>query len=186
MKYNHIDLTAFPSSISPSAPVSPFEFMFNNIISVISCVFIILILLKVIDMEMSYRKRVRQEKKRAAIAPPAFAFPEHAQAVFLHANVDYYQYLLEELRCGLREEGYEITDDRKRRIRLPGDIERRVAKRVFLARERFTCPYLSASQLDEKGKESLSNGNTVQWLHWLIAGNESQGWFITSRDEPDQ
>lgn len=184
MKYNHIDFTNFPSSISPSAPVSPFEFMLNNTISVMGCVFIILILLKLIDMVMSYRKRARQEKKRAAIAPPVFAFPAHAQAVFLHANVEYYQYLLEELRCGLREAGYELTDDRKRRIRLPGDIERQVAKRVFLARERYTCPYLSASQLDEKGKYSLSNGNTVQWLHWLIAGNESLGWFITSREEP--
>lgn len=132
--------------------------------------------------EMRIRRRAAGEAAGRA-APAKFASGEHAGAVWRYANTDMYQYVLAELEKTLTAEGYALTRDRTLSVMLSDTCRYRVAREVFLARERFLTPMRPESDMEVAADECSRNGYSAQWLACLLRGCELQGWYVT-RYEP--
>lgn len=114
----------------------------------------------------------------AKVAVP-FGSRQHAEGVWHFANNEMYQYLMAELEKALTAEGYVLTRNPDRRITLLNESKNRVARAVFLARERYMVPVRSEENLNAAADEGERTGFSAQWLSSLIDGSEGQGWYIT-------
>lgn len=128
--------------------------------------------------EMRVRRRAVEVAARRDV-PAKFASVEHAGAVWRYANTDMYQYVLAELEKTLTAEGYSLTRTRKMSVMLSDTCLNRVAREVFLARERFLTPMRPESEMEAAADECSRNGYSAQWLACLLRGCELQGWYVT-------
>lgn len=128
------------------------------------------------------RRRVPEIKETRPL-PSRFASQEQADAVWQYANTALYQYVLVELERALPAEGYILTRDPARRVSLTSTSQHRLAREMFLARERFLTPMRPESLMEEAADECSLNGFSAQWLSCLLRGCELQGWYVT---QPEQ
>ena len=117
--------------------------------------------------------------------PSVFGSPAHAEAVLRSANQDYYQLMLAEMEKTLFAQGYELTRDRNLQVVADSETQRKVARAVYIARERYLAPNQPEHELAEKATMASSDGYCARWLSMLITGSERQGWYITRHHQGD-
>jgi hypothetical protein len=134
-----------------------------------------------VGSEAAAKKRLAKVTKYgqpAISSRPIFGGQQHAEAVHLFANRDYYQFLLSEFEKALLAQGYELTADHTRHVVPDSDSTRQVARAIMIARERYMAPLQSDATLEEKADECARVGNSHQWFCLLATGSERTGWYI--------
>lgn len=120
-----------------------------------------------------------------ALAPPGpfyFGGEENARAVHDFANVEFYQHLLAAMEVALLREGYELTRQPSRQIRLTTDVRKRVARHVVLEKELYMAPGQKLSEVNQRSRMNEEEGYNDRWLGLLINGSAGQGWYIGRRE----
>ncbi|MFK3662755.1 hypothetical protein ACI2I2_19945 [Scandinavium sp. NPDC088450] len=112
---------------------------------------------------------------------PFFGCPEDACAVHQFANTDYYRHMLAALENALHQEGYELSRAPEHQVVLPRGVRKRIARHVFMARDKYLAPQQRDSTIAEKAALSEEDGFSGQWLDILLKGCASQGWIIAPR-----
>ncbi|WP_407437687.1 hypothetical protein [Lelliottia sp.] len=123
--------------------------------------------------------KIMKYGKPGISSPPTFGGQQHAEAVHLFANRDYYQFLLSEFEKALLAQGYELTADSSRHVVPDSESTCQVARAIMIARERYMAPLQSDTMLEEKADECARAGYSHQWFCLLVAGSEKAGWYIT-------
>lgn len=111
----------------------------------------------------------------------SFGSPDNAYAIHQYANTDYFQYLLAAFEAALKQEGYELTRSAEHRVTLVRSAWERVARAIFIERDKYMAPMQDANAVSLKADMSGEDGFSDRWLWLLINGSASQGWYITQR-----
>lgn len=129
-------------------------------------------------------RRTREARPGIPVPPAQFGNARHATAVHEFANREYYQILLAKLEKSLTDEGYALTREELLRVTLPEAVRQKISRRIVRARQYYTTPRVSEQMVIDSEDAAVNDGYAGTWLHVLIRGSESVGWYIT-KPEPE-
>jgi hypothetical protein len=121
----------------------------------------------------------------ALVAEPqkiiSFSGPENALAIHQFAQASLFQYLLTAMEVALKREGYELTRAMERRVTMGHHAWKRVARHVYIQRDRYLAPLQGEDTINMKADLCDNDGFSDSLLGILIQGSVSQGWVIAER-----